>query len=171
MKTLCWMAILSALSVMSVSAQAPGLQKAKKLAEDGNHREAANAAKALLKRDGEISSQDKAAALYLAVDSLKTLDAQSEAESVIEESAKNFPKDWRVLIAAGTTFGSLDSEGSTENLSAATPLIGGAVCGRRNGTAFGKCSFMIRPSRLNLLTRLQKTESCFWKRSVPIAPQ
>ncbi|MDZ4286890.1 MAG: hypothetical protein U0984_02970, partial [Prosthecobacter sp.] len=113
MKSFSWMAIFSVMLVAWGQAQTAikPLEQAKALAKAGNHREAADAAKSLLKPTGKQTSEVRAEALGLAVESLRNLGAEAEAEQVIEDAARDFAGDWRMLLAAGMSYGTLSAGG------------------------------------------------------------
>lgn len=114
MKLFCWMTLLTLIAALGAQAQtAPlkTLEEAKALGEANNFREAADAAKALLRPAVDQTSRDRAEAVSRATVWLRNLGAQDEAEQLIEAAARDFPKDWRVLLASGSAMGTLDPLG------------------------------------------------------------
>ena len=87
------------------------LEAAKKLANAGNHREAADAFKALLLRD-DAEGGTLAAALAFAERSLQTLNAHDEREALVEDTVKRSGAHWQVLQIAGMNYSQLPQWGS-----------------------------------------------------------
>lgn len=102
-----------AMSSVAQKAKSPDelLNEAGRLEKAGNHREAADLAGQLLDSKSMIEARTRAAALQLAVDSLKMLDAFDEADATIERAAADFSGEWRVLWHAGSSYFSLPHYG------------------------------------------------------------
>ena len=88
------------------------LAKAKELAKQSNHREAADMLKEILNASTEATGQQRAEALKLCVSSLQQLDSIEEAETTIETAATQFPREWRVLAMAAEKIGEFTKGGT-----------------------------------------------------------
>ena len=84
--------------LMAIEPQA-AFDQAEKLAKDNNHREAANAFKAILERK-DVDGRLLAKTLDHAAESLVNLNEPAEAEQVIEAAAKSHAEQWLVLEQA-----------------------------------------------------------------------
>lgn len=84
--------------------------QAVKLATDNNHREAANAFKAILERK-DVNGHLLAKTLEHAVESLSNLNEPDEAEQVIEAAAKTHAGQWLVLEQAAQSLMEVDHDG------------------------------------------------------------
>lgn len=84
--------------------------QAVKLATDNNHREAANAFKAILERK-DVDGHLLAKTLEHAVESLSNLNEPDEAEQVIEAAAKTHAGQWLVLEQAAHSLMEVDHDG------------------------------------------------------------
>lgn len=94
MKTILFLILLVPLLLPAQS-----LEKARRLAADGNHREAADLLKPLV-LSPQTSAQAAADALRVLSESLAALDASEELHETADAAAKLHPNDHRVLLAA-----------------------------------------------------------------------
>jgi uncharacterized protein YfaS (alpha-2-macroglobulin family) len=85
--------------------------EAEALAKAGNFREAADAAKVILRADSGAGSEEKAKTLEPAVNWLSQLGAHEEAEQVVRDAAQGHPQDWRRLLAAASAVNLLPPNG------------------------------------------------------------
>lgn len=101
--------LLGLTRLMAAEPQAD-FDQAEKLAKDNNHREAANAFKAILERK-DVDGRLLAKTLAHAVESLENLSAPAEAEQVIESAATSHAGQWLVVEQAAKSLMQLDHEG------------------------------------------------------------
>ncbi|MBL9143285.1 MAG: hypothetical protein JNM99_06335 [Verrucomicrobiaceae bacterium] len=96
--------------LMAIEQPQTAFDQAEKLANDNNHREAANAFKAILERR-DVEGRLIAKTLQRAVESLNNLDEAAEAEQVIETAAKSHADQWLVLEQAALSIMQLNHQG------------------------------------------------------------
>lgn len=98
------------LLIVPLFASAQSLEKARRLAADGNHREAADLLQPLV-LSSKIDPTTTAQALDLLAPCLSKLDADDELEKALETAARNHSKDYHVLFAAAQAYDRLTESG------------------------------------------------------------
>jgi uncharacterized protein YfaS (alpha-2-macroglobulin family) len=96
-------ALLFTLGAMAAEDLPPAkvLEKAKALAQDGNHREAADLLQPLMAKTTAVDDRVRADVLGLLFDEFGQLGEESQQVGILEKAAADFPSSWKVLATAG----------------------------------------------------------------------
>ncbi|MCB1209916.1 MAG: hypothetical protein KDK97_11340, partial [Verrucomicrobiales bacterium] len=100
----CVMLPITGTLLAQMDAPQKRLDQAKVLSEAGNHREAADVLRPLLKKDAVVSGDLRAKALADLSMALERLGEDGEQAAAVEQAVADFPASWEVMAEAGRIF-------------------------------------------------------------------